>query len=84
MLVSEYSEVDRITTALDTFLVNDRGKLTKTRGPGVFAVRTGVPDLSLDFVELGAHWVGQFLDPGVVERLRVSELEFVGRNARRD
>ena len=84
MLISEYPEVDRIATVLDSFLVDDRGKLTKTRIPDVFAVRTGVADLSLDLIELVAHWVGHSLDPSVVGRLRGSNLEFVGRNACRD
>ena len=82
--VSKNSEVDRVAAALDTFLLNDRRKLTNTGSPGVFAVGASVPDLGLDPVDLRALWVYHSLDLGVVERLRVCEFEFVGLNARCD
>ncbi len=84
VLVSEYPEVDRIATALDKFLLDDCGKLTETRRPGVFALRTGVPNFSLDPVDLCALWVGHSLDPSVVELIRMIELEFVSLNVRCD
>ena len=84
MQVSKNSEVDRESAALDTFLLNDRRKLTNTGSPGVFAVGASVPDLGLDPVDLRALWVYHSLDLGVVERLRVCEFEFVGLNARCD
>ena len=82
VLVSEYPEVDRIATALDKFLLDDCGKLTETGTPGVFAVRTGVPYLSLNPFDRGALWVGHSLDFSVVELIRSFELEFVSLNFR--